>query len=119
MARTAAIDLSERHKTGRVKFDRLSLWLFLAHIGIVFYVGLGWLITWRFGLFVYTLLLPAIVLQWLVNGGCSIVNNIENLLRIGRWNDSENAFQGAFFLTMLRAVGIRASQAQITTALCS
>lgn len=119
MARSAAILLSERDKTGQAKFDRLHFWLFVSHLGIITYVALGWLISSRILLFFYTLLLPMIVLQWLMNDGCSIVNNIENLLRKGQWNDSDNRFQGAFFVTILNAAGIGASQAQVTTALCS
>lgn len=119
MARTAAIVLSEREKTGQAKFDKLHFWLVLTHLGIIAYIALGWLISSRILLFFYTLLLPMIVLQWLMNDGCSIVNNVENLLRKGQWNDPGNRFQGAFFVTILNAAGIRASQAQITTALCS
>ncbi len=119
MARTAGIHLSEGQNIGRVNFNRLRFQLFAVHIGIILYVSLGWLITWRAALYFYALLLPLIALQWLLNGGCSIVNNIENLLRVGRWNDPENIFEGAFFSTILEAIGIRASKAQITTVLCS
>src|SRR5438105_13978213 len=119
MARTAVIDRSGRERTGPVNFDKLRFWLFAAHVAIIFYVAFGWLITSRSLLYFYTLLLPMMVIQWLLNGGCSIVNNIENLLRIGRWRDPENVFEGSFFKIVLRAVGIRSSQAQITPALCS
>ena len=119
MARTAAILLSEREKSGQAKFDKLYFWLFATHLGIIAYVAFGWLIASRMLLFFYTLLLPMIVLQWLMNDGCSIVNNAENLLRKGCWSDPANRFQGAFFVTILNAAGIRASQAQVTTALCS
>jgi len=57
-------------------------------------------------------------MQWLLNGGASIVNNIENLVRVGQWNDADNKFEGAFFKTLLQAIGVPASQAQITTLLC-
>ena len=119
MARTAVVLLSEREKTGLDKYDKLHFWLFLTHLGIIAYVALGWLISSRILLFFYTLLLPIVVIQWLMNDGCSIVNNAENLLRKGRWNDPENRFQGAFFVTILHAAGIRASQAQVATVLCS
>jgi hypothetical protein len=119
MARTAATLLSEQKKTRQARFDKLHFWLVVTHLGIIAYVAFGWLISSRILLFFYTLLLPMIILQWLMNDGCSIVNNVENLLRKGQWNDPENRFQGAFFLTILNAAGIRASQAQVTTALCS
>lgn len=119
MARTALVDQSERQQSGQAKFDKLRFWLFAVHVAAISYVSFGWLITSRPLLYFYTLLLPMIVMQWLLNGGCSIVNNVENLLRVGCWRDPHNIFEGAFFKTVLRAVGVRASQAQITTALCS
>jgi hypothetical protein len=119
MARTATALLSEGEKTGRaIAFDGLRIALLILHLGILGYVALGWLIPSRVALYLYTLLLPLIVIQWLLNGGASIVNNIENLVRIGRWNDSRNPFEGSFFKTLLQAFGVPASQAQITTVLC-
>jgi hypothetical protein len=119
MARTAAVHLSEREETGRaIPFDSLRIALFGLHLAILGYVALGWLIPSRVALFLYTLLLPLIVMQWLLNGGASIVNNIENLIRVRRWNDVRNPFEGAFFKTLLQAIGVPASQAQITTVLC-
>jgi len=119
MARTATALLSEGEKTGRaIPFDGLRIALLILHLGILGYVSLGWLIPSRVALYLYTLLLPLIVIQWLLTGGASIVNNIENLVRVGRWNDSRNPFEGSFFKTLLRAIGVPASQAQITTVLC-
>jgi hypothetical protein len=88
------------------------------HAAIVGYVALGWLIPSRGALYFYAMLLPAIVMQWLLNGGSSIVDNIENLARSGRWSDTDDAFERAFFKTILHAIGLRASQGQITTVLC-
>jgi hypothetical protein len=119
MARTAVVNLSERGETGRaIPFDSLRIALFGLHLAILGYVALGWLIPSRVALFLYTLLLPLIVMQWLLNGGASIVNNIENLIRVRQWNDARNPFEGAFFKTLLQAIGVPASQAQITTVLC-
>jgi len=119
MARTAVIWRSERKEPDQASFDKLGFWFFAIHVAIVVYVSLGWLITSRSALYFYELLLPAIVLQWLLNGGCSIVNNFENLLRTGCWSNAADARQGAFFGTVLGVLGVRATQAQITTALCS
>jgi len=111
--------LSEAGKKGRtIRFDQLRVALFGVHLALIAYVSLGWLIPSRPALFAYTLLLPMIAMQWLLNGGASIVNNIENLVRTGQWNDDQNHFEGAFFKTFLDAIGVPASQAQITTALC-
>jgi hypothetical protein len=119
MARVALAHLSEREKIGRtIHFDSLRIALLVVHLAIMGYVTLGWLIPSRVALYLYALLLPLIVMQWLLNGGASIVNNVENLVRVGRWNDARNPFEGAFFKTLLKAIGVPASQAQITTVLC-
>jgi hypothetical protein len=111
--------LSERKETGRaIPFDTLRVALLVLHVAIMGYVTLGWLIPSRVALYIYALLLPLIVMQWLLNGGASIVNNIENLIRVRQWSDARNPFEGAFFKTLLRAIGVPASQAQITTVLC-
>ena len=118
MARAVAY-LSEQEEPGNtVAFDGLRAALFTVHLAIIGYVCLGWLIPSRGALYFYALLLPTIVMQWLLNGGASIVNNIENLARTGQWSDRRNVFEGAFFKTFLHRAGLRASQAQITTALC-
>jgi hypothetical protein len=98
--------------------DGLRALFFTIHLAIIAYVCLGWLIPSRVALYCYALLLPIIAIQWVLNGGASIVNNIENLVRFRRWSDSRNELEGAFFQTFLRAAGIRAGQAQITTVLC-
>jgi len=119
MARTAATHRPEREKAGRaIPFDGLRLALLILHLAILAYVTLGWLIPSRGALFAYSLLLPLIAMQWLLNGGASIVNNVENLIRVRQWNDDHNQFEGAFFKTVLQAIGVPASQAQITTVLC-
>jgi len=119
MLPAAVSHLSETGENGRaIRFDRLRVALFGVHLALMAYVSLGWLIPSRSALFIYALLLPMIAMQWLLNGGASIVNNFENLLRTGAWNDTRNQFEGAFFKTFLDAIGVPASQAQITTALC-
>lgn len=119
MARMAAARVSEQRESDQsIRFDNLRLVLLAVHFALIAYVAFGWLIPSRAALYIYTLLLPMIMMQWLLNGGCSIVNNIENLVRVGQWNDPGNEFEGAFFKTLLHAAGVKASQAQITTALC-
>lgn len=120
MAQTAFRYLSEGEGNGQpIEFDNLHTALLTVHIALVAYVTFGWLVPSRPWLYFYALLLPTIVMQWLLNGGCSIVNNVENLLRVGQWSDPQNGFEGAFFRTLLERVGIRPTQAQINTALCS
>ena len=102
-----------------LKFDGLRSVLLAVHIAIIAYVSLGWLIPSRTATLVYCLVLPLIALQWLFNGGSSIVNNFENIARSGQWSDRANEFEGAFFKAFFRALGIPATQAQITTVCCA
>jgi hypothetical protein len=84
------------------------------HLAIVAYVGVGWLGSTRIGLLIYLLLIPAIVLQWLLNAGTSILENVESLIRTGRWRDPRNSFEGHLFQESLRAtVGIMVSNTLI------
>src|SRR5258705_6966156 len=101
------------------RFDRLRSLFLAVHGAVIVYVSVGWLIPSRLALYLYLLLLPLMVMQWILNGGGSILNNFENLIRFGRWNDSSNRFEGALFRTCLARFGVRASQGQITTVLCS
>ena len=119
MSRLAMTGTTGARKAGLSALDQpVRMFLFALHLVLILYIGLGWLIPSRTALFLYTLLLPLVAMQWLLNGGASIVNNIENLLLSGKWSDPRNQFEGAFFRTLLHAVGVPASQAQITTALC-
>ena len=118
MSRAVAYLSGQKASGRKLAFDGLRVLLFTVHLAVIGYVGLGWLIPSRGALFFYALLLPTIVMQWLLNGGASIVNNIENLVRMRQWSDEQNRFEGAFFKTFLDAIGVPASQAQITTVLC-
>lgn len=93
--------------------DRVSLSLFAAHLAVVAYVGLGWIIESRPLLFAYLLVLPLIALQWLFNGGSSVINNWESLIRSGHWHDPDNRYEGAFFQSLLQNIGLRATPAQV------
>ena len=98
-----------------VKADWLSVAMFLVHAAIVGYVVSGWTAQSRFGLLLYVVLLPMIVLQWLLNGGSSVVSNIESLKRTGHWRDPNGGLEGAFFQSVLNSIGIPATRAQVNT----
>jgi hypothetical protein len=98
-----------------VTTDWLSVAMFLVHAAIVGYVVSGWSTDSRAALLVYLILLPFIVLQWLLNGGSSIVSNFESLKRTGRWRDPAHGMQGTFFKSVLLSVGVNATHAQINT----
>ena len=114
-----AMQQTEAAESGQLSFDKFYFCFFAIHVAIVVYVALGWLISSRTALYFYTLLLPVIALQWILNAGCSVVNNFENLARVGKWETPDLARKAGFFRSVLSAVGLRPSQAQITTALCS
>jgi hypothetical protein len=98
-----------------VSTDWLSVAMFLVHAAIVGYVVSGWSADSAEALLVYLILLPLIVMQWLLNGGSSIVSNFESLKRTGHWRDPEGGLEGAFFRAVLSSVGISATNAQINT----
>ena len=57
---------------------------------------------------------PAVVLQWQFNKGSCLLNNIESLLRTGRWRDPGNAEEGAWLLGLARsALGLEFKPAQL------
>ena len=58
-------------------------------------------------------------LQWLLNGGSSVMNNFENVARIGCWNDSRNELEGAFFKSLLREVGLSLPDWTINIVVCA
>ena len=98
-----------------VSTDWLSVGMFLVHAAIVGYVVSGWTTDSRESLLLYLVLLPFIVLQWLLNGGSSLVSNIESLKRTGHWRDANQGLEGAFFQSVLKSIGIDATKAQINT----
>ena len=65
------------------KSDVLGIGFTVVHLAIVAYVVIGWTLPSRPFLFVYLLVLPMFGLQWLLNFGSSVMNNVENLVRIG------------------------------------
>ena len=98
-----------------VAVDWLGVGLFLVHAAIVGYVVSGWLVESRTGLLIYLLALPLIVLQWVLNGGSSIVSNIESLQRTGHWRDPNSGLDGAFLRSVLKSVGTEATTGQVNT----
>ena len=101
------------------RWDVLGIGFTAIHLAIVAYVIIGWTIPSRTFLFVYLLVLPMFVLQWLLNGGSSAMNNFENLARIGCWNDSRNELEGAFFKCLLREAGLSLPHWTINLVVCA
>ena len=79
----------------------LILFLTILHWILVLYCLIGWVWPagegWRL---VYAIYIPLIVLQWLLNNGVCVLNNIESWLTTGQWrNPGANPEEGAFVLT--------------------
>ena len=94
--------------------DALGHACFLLHFAIMFYIVVGWLAPWRGALRLYILFLPAVAIQWLFNKNSCVLNNIESLVRTGRWRDASNEEEGAWLLTLARdTLGLKATPAQM------
>lgn len=93
--------MSERAEPVASKRDLLGHFCFAFHFVVMIYIVAGWLVPWRPALVFYTLFVPAIYMQWLVNKDTCILNNIEGFLRTGRWRNKEtNPEEGAWLLTL-------------------
>jgi len=101
------------------RIDKLKLASIGIHLVIVAYIAIGWTIPSRSFLFVYLLVLPSILLQWILNFGSSIVVNFENLARIGCWDDHNNLFQGTFFQALLYEAGVALPNILINMIVCT
>lgn len=84
----------------RPRSDRLGRSLFVFHVIVGLYILFGWLVPVAMALVIYLVLLPAVAIQWLVNQGSCVINNIETWFRHGRWRDARNT-EEAGFLSML------------------
>jgi|SRR5215471_12218892 len=80
--------------------DSLGLSFFFFHLLVSAYVLLGWIVSSKPPLLFYLLLLPFLAVQWRLNQGCCVINNLESWLRTGRWRDPNNREEGAFLLML-------------------
>jgi hypothetical protein len=105
------------HTAGTLPFTFARVVTMTIHFAIIAYMAIGWTATTRIALFVYAVLVPLIVLQWLFNRGASFVSNLESLATTGRWRNPDNEYEGRLFQALLRKVGLNFTQAQICTLL--
>ena len=83
--------------------DGLGQSCFWLHVAILCFIVTGWIWPGRGLLIFYLLFLPLVALQWLLNRGACVLNNIENWLRHRRWRAPErNAEEGAWLRTLIR-----------------
>ena len=65
---------------GRIRLTSAEL-VRLLHIGIVLFTGIGWAFTSVQVLWVHLMLVPAMKLHWLTNGGICFLTTLEHRLR--------------------------------------
>jgi hypothetical protein len=83
------------------KRDALGQVCFVLHFLPLIYVVTGWLAPWRGALIFYLVFLPAMFLQWKLNKSSCVLNNIESLIRTGRWRNPSNREEGAWLRTLV------------------
>ncbi|MBV8798291.1 MAG: hypothetical protein JO208_00545 [Alphaproteobacteria bacterium] len=83
------------------KRDALGQFCFIIHFLPLMYVVSGWLAPWHGALIFYLVFLPAMFLQWKLNKSSCVLNNIESLIRTGRWRNPANREEGAWLRTLV------------------
>ena len=91
--------------------DALGIAFFLLHVAILIYILIGWALPRPL---VYVVFLPLMVLHWPLNRNTCILNNLETLVRTGRWRDARNWEEGAWLRLLIKSVlGFEFSPRQI------
>ncbi len=104
---TNAVD----EKPGR---DALGQSCFLIHLALMLYIVGGWAVPLRALLVFYLLFVPAVALHWQFNKNACVLNNLESLIRTGRWRNPSNREEGAWLLTLVKdATGIALTPGQM------
>lgn len=94
--------------------DLLGRVCFATHVVIMLYIVGGWALPTRAALVFYLVFVPAVALHWQLNKNACVLNNVESLIRTGRWRDPANHEEGAWLLTLVRAVtGLTFTPAQM------
>lgn len=84
--------------------DALGHAFFWHHLVVMGFIVLGWLAPWRPLLVFYLGFLPLVMLQWQLNRDSCVLNNLESLIRTGRWRNPANPEEGAFILELARRI---------------
>ena len=97
--------------------DGLGWACFLIHISVMVFFLTGWAVESRTVLIFYLVFLPAVVLHWQLNRNTCVLNNLESLIRGGRWRDPANLEEGVWLLTLTRRfTGLRLTASQMDVA---
>ena len=84
--------------------DALGQFCFALHFAIMVFIIVGWAIPQDRVLQFYLVFLPVVVAHWQFNKNSCVLNNMESLLRTGRWRDPGNAEEGAWLAGLIRSV---------------
>ena len=90
--------------TEKRKRDALGQLCFVLHLAIMIIIVFGWALPQQSLLIFYLVFLPAVVVQWQFNKNSCVLNNMESLLRHGRWRDAGNVEEGAWLAGLVRSV---------------
>jgi hypothetical protein len=82
--------------------DALGWVCFIVHIAILTFIVTGWAI--RPLLAAYLVFLPAVALHWRLNRNACVLNNLESMMRTGRWRNPANHEEGAWLKTLIHDV---------------
>jgi hypothetical protein len=89
------------------KRDALGSVCFYLHFAVMIYIVTGWLAPFSAALVFYMCFLPAVAIQWQFNKNSCVLNNIESMMRSGRWRDPNNREEGAWLQNLaLNVTGI-------------
>jgi hypothetical protein len=88
--------MSQTRAGGR---DAIGIVFFLLHIAVLVYILIGWALP--VGVAVYVVFLPLMVLHWRLNRNSCALNNLESLIRTGRWRDPRNCEEGGWLKTLI------------------
>jgi len=87
------------------KRDAMGNAFFYHHFAMMIYIFSGWAIPFRPLLWFYAFFIPSVVLQWRVNKNTCVLNNIETLIRTGKWRSvAKNTEEGGWLWTLARKV---------------
>lgn len=96
------------------KRDTLGHVCFYHHIAMMVYILSGWIVPWHPALIFYLVFVPSVIGQWRLNQNTCVLNNIESLLRTGKWRNPKNREEGAWLhTTITTATGIPITKFQL------
>jgi hypothetical protein len=84
------------------KRDAMGSAFFYHHFAMMIYILAGWAVPFRPALWFYVFFIPSVVLQWRVNKNTCILNNIETMIRTGKWRNIRNTEEGGWLWTLAR-----------------